>query len=79
MLKTTVTPQERQITLSIPANYVGIKLEMLIYPAEEIEIAKDIDVIEPFPRKQPVFGCLKGQITIADDFDTPLEDFAEYM
>jgi HEPN domain-containing protein len=33
---------------------------------------KDIDIIEPLPRKQPVFGCLKGQITIADDFDAPL-------
>jgi hypothetical protein len=79
MLKTTIIPQERQITLAIPANYVGIKLEMLIYPAEEIEIAKSIGVIEPFPRKRPVFGCLNGQIIIADDFDAPLEDFAEYM
>jgi hypothetical protein len=79
MLKTTVTPQKRQITLPIPANYVGIKLEMLIYPAENIEVDKDIDFVAPLSKKQPVFGCLEGQITIADDFDAPLEDFAEYM
>ncbi|HYG15870.1 MAG TPA: DUF2281 domain-containing protein [Bacteroidia bacterium] len=28
---------------------------------------------------QPVFGRLKGQIKIADDFDEPLEGFKEYM
>jgi hypothetical protein len=25
------------------------------------------------------FGCLKGKIWIAPDFDEPLEDFREYM
>ena len=25
------------------------------------------------------FGCLKGKISIAPDFDEPLEDFKEYM
>jgi hypothetical protein len=25
------------------------------------------------------FGCLKGKIRIAPDFDEPLEDFKEYM
>ena len=28
---------------------------------------------------QPEYGCLKGQIEIADDFDAPLSDFKEYM
>ncbi|MCL2211048.1 MAG: DUF2281 domain-containing protein [Treponema sp.] len=31
------------------------------------------------PQKVPVFGCLKGQIKMSDDFDAPLEDFKEYM
>ena len=29
--------------------------------------------------KHPVFGCAKGQFWMSDDFDAPLEDFAEYM
>ena len=29
--------------------------------------------------KHPVFGCAKGQFWLSDDFDAPLEDFAEYM
>ncbi len=31
------------------------------------------------PLVRPGFGCLKGQIIMADDFDAPLEEFADYM
>jgi hypothetical protein len=31
-----------------------------------------------FSRKD-LFGCLRGQIVMADDFNAPLNDFAEYM
>jgi len=40
---------------------------------------------EPQPEKKPkmsreeVFGCMRGQFNIPDDFDAPLEDFKEYM
>jgi len=33
-------------------------------------------------RKMPraeMFGCMRGQIKMADDFNAPLEDFYEYM
>jgi hypothetical protein len=30
-------------------------------------------------RKKPVFGCAKGEIYVAPDFDEPLADFKEYM
>lgn len=29
--------------------------------------------------QKPVFGCLKGKIHLADDFDAPLDDFQDYM
>lgn len=29
--------------------------------------------------KRRIFGLMKGQIHIADDFDEPLDDFKEYM
>ena len=31
------------------------------------------------PLKEREFGCLKGQIWMADDFDAPLDDFKDYM
>lgn len=29
--------------------------------------------------RKDLFGCLRGQIKISDDFNEPLSDFAEYM
>ena len=29
--------------------------------------------------KERNFGCLKGKIKMADDFDAPLDEFKEYM
>ncbi len=30
-------------------------------------------------KKSPKFGCAKGDIFMAPDFDEPLADFADYM
>jgi len=30
-------------------------------------------------KKQPVFGCAKGQFIMSKDFDEPLDDFKDYM
>jgi len=36
--------------------------------------------VPPEPTRQPrPFGSAKGLIEMSDDFDAPLEDFAEYM
>ena len=29
--------------------------------------------------REAMFGCMRGQFKMADDFDAPLEDFKEYM
>ena len=29
--------------------------------------------------REDVFGCMRGQFKMSDDFDAPLEDFKEYM
>ncbi len=31
------------------------------------------------PKPASGFGCMKGMIKMADDFDEPLEDFKDYM
>jgi len=33
----------------------------------------------PKMSRASVFGCMRGQFQMADDFDAPLEDFKEYM
>ena len=51
---------------------------------DEVVIAKDaqhVVKLVPISLTQPVpqFGSAKGLITMAEDFDKPLQDFDEYM
>jgi antitoxin (DNA-binding transcriptional repressor) of toxin-antitoxin stability system len=51
---------------------------------EEVVIAKDDQhVVKLVPisrtKPRPQFGSAKGLIAMSDDFDEPLEDFAEYI
>jgi hypothetical protein len=41
----------------------------------------DSELIDPpqLVRKTPKLGGWEGKIQMSDDFDAPLEDFAEYM
>ena len=62
---------------------IGSLIEMM-GKGEEVVIMKDdapIAKLVPYSKKQikPQFGSAKGMITIAEDFDEPLEDFSEYM
>jgi len=43
------------------------------------EAAQNKRVEQTEPLNGHEFGCLKGQILMADDFDAPLEDFKDYM
>ncbi len=64
-----------------------ISLKVLIRAAlngEEIIITDDEKfAVKLVPtstaKRRPQFGSAKGKIRIADDFDAPLEDFAEYQ
>jgi hypothetical protein len=49
----------------------SLKLITIMQPTEEEIVNTNA--------KRPVFGCAKGQFWMSDDFDAPLEDFAEYM
>ena len=51
---------------------------------EEVVITKDAQhIVKLVPVSQakprPQFGSAKGLISMSDDFDEPLENFAEYM
>ena len=54
-----------------------------IHPGEPIEfkIMDEQVIVEKavVPEPRIIFGTMKGMITIADDFDEPLDCFEEYM
>ena len=33
----------------------------------------------PIMSREAVFGCMRGQFTMADDFNAPLDDFREHI
>ena len=49
-------------------NYNGIPFNVLA-PAEKTDKMS----------REEIFGCMRGQFKMSDDFDDPLEDFKEYM
>ena len=43
------------------------------------QISTDKNTTTPTLSRKNLFGCMKGKIKMAPDFDAPLADFAEYM
>ncbi|MGD0949231.1 MAG: type II toxin-antitoxin system prevent-host-death family antitoxin [Candidatus Binatia bacterium] len=72
---------------AIDLNKAKAQLPELVESAlggEEVVLTRDDrPVVKLVPvaasKARPLFGSAKGLITIADDFDAPLEDFDEYM
>ena len=65
---------------------IGIVQPQAMNLLRELDSLKLITIMPPSEKetvsvnyKRPVFGCAKGQFWMSDDFDAPLEDFAEYM
>ncbi len=56
----------------------SLKQEVLHF-VQFLKQKQNIQIESPKPRKKRKAGSAKGEIIMADDFDAPLEDFAEYM
>lgn len=56
----------------------SLKLEVLHF-VQFLKQKQSVQTETVQPRKGRKAGSAKGEIFMADDFDAPLEDFAEYM
>ena len=69
--------------LTIKAVYDGIGFK----PQQPIPVSENYEVVITFVRPiegtavRPPFeyGCMHGKMSMAEDFDAPLDDFEEYM
>lgn len=75
----------QQINLNEASKYLPELIEA-VNNGEEIIITKDnqpvakLVPVPPVKKRRPAkAGSAKGLVTIADDFDEPLEDFKNYM
>ena len=72
--KALIGPSRQLIWLEpIPPLSEGLVEVILLYPQTVSDSAKEEIA------GRPQFGSAKGLIKLADDFDTPLADFQEYM
>lgn len=60
---------------TLPEN---LKQEVLHF-VQFLKQKQTVEAENPQPRKKRHAGSAKGEIFMSDDFDEPLEDFAEYM
>ena len=60
---------------TLPEN---LKQEVLHY-IQFLKLKQNEKTEPETPRKKRKAGSAKGEIIMADDFEAPLEDFAEYM
>jgi len=57
-----------------------IKAEKVMVKVKEADgIVNLIPILDSKKDRSAAFGCLKGKITVPDNFNEPLEDFKEYM
>jgi hypothetical protein len=71
-----LTPQEQ---LELVSHLINI-WQQPPHPNEiSNQISTDQTTTNPTLSRKHLFGCMKGKIKMAPDFDAPLGDFAEYM
>jgi hypothetical protein len=54
------------------------QLQLVSYLVNRWQLQEILLPDKNFSRKN-LFGCVQGKIKIAEDFNSPLNDFAEYM
>jgi addiction module RelB/DinJ family antitoxin len=62
-----------------PSNVLGILIKGVVHYNGIPFNAVAQPQINPKMSRESVFGCMRGQFKMADDFDAPLDDFKEYM
>jgi hypothetical protein len=73
---------------------MGSSLEQILADVDQLDAQEQLKVVahvitglqqKPYPSsknqfsRKDLFGCLRGQIAMSADFNSPLSDFAEYM
>lgn len=77
MIRVPIDEAECRLTEIIEASLRG-EAVFVILRGDQGERVVRLEAAE-LPERRPRFGSAKGLITMSDDFDAPLEDFADYQ
>ena len=61
-----------------PSNAISMFVSGVI-TSNSIPLVSVAQPPKPKMSRKEMFGCMRGQFWMADDFDAPLEDFKDYM
>jgi Protein of unknown function (DUF2281) len=80
MLQTNAIDTINSLLTTLPESLQIEALHYVEYLTSRLD-RPTLESREPIARtqKRNGFGILKGKVTIADDFDAPLEEFADYQ
>jgi len=65
--QTVEVPASHRLTIDVPPEIPAGPVILTFTPKAMVQ------------KKVRVFGCVKGDYWMADDFDAPLDDFKDYM
>ena len=68
MVRTIITPEQQNISISLPENFIGKQIEVIAYPITEVKDAHEIT-----DKPLTYFACEKS---LAKDCISPEEDNA---
>ena len=68
LLRTIITPGKQKITLELPEDYIGKKVEILAFPIQEAELLENLT--------DPVLTHVVSESTLSKDWLTTEEDNA---
>lgn len=67
------------VTLTEAKENLPQLLEEVIAGGDVVILQDNAPTVKLVPMVRPGYGSLTGQVQMADDFDAPLDDFADYM
>ncbi|NJM46960.1 MAG: DUF2281 domain-containing protein [Alkalinema sp. RU_4_3] len=81
MLQTNAIDSINSLLLKLPETLQVEALHYVEYLTSRSVTRPESSTLEQpaLPKQRNGFGILKGKVTIADDFDAPLDEFADYQ
>jgi Protein of unknown function (DUF2281) len=73
-----MSPLQEKILADVEQLNTMERLEVIARIVAGLQQKPELSPKNKLSRKD-LFGCLRGQVTMAEDFNDPLSDFAEYM
>lgn len=61
MIRTVITPQQQNISILVPENYIGEKIEVLLYALDELDAEEKTTTSQNAARYKGIFSKEEGE------------------